>query len=241
MKRDGRFPGDRAEITFTDLFVEQLSELTNQECEDVLSAVVALCGSPGGKHQLSDALTGWNTLTVLGGHQRVVYRALTEAGIGSIEVLCVGRRKADEVYDMAEALVRSGALTREELTQLWDAFSLLEVIAEDFDLDGWDYRPPPAPEGMVRAAVGAGLLGADLAALLSKDELEAAMAGGWGADGADPELAVQAAIHRARGRFPALSDRVIRDRASDRCGALMPRAQARCIRRLDHPGPHRAR
>ena len=240
MKRDGRFPGDQAEITFTDLFVEQISEMTNQECEEVLSAAVALCGSPGGKHQLSDALTGWNTLTVLGGHQRVVYRALTEAGIGTIEVLCVGRRKADEVYDMAEALVRSDVLTRDELTQLWDAFSLLEVIAEDFDLDGWDYRPPPAPEGMVRAAVGAGLLSAGLASLLSKDELEAAMAGGWSEVGADPDLALQAAIKRARGGYPALSDRVIRDRVIDRCGALMPRAQTRCIRRKDHPGPHRS-
>ena len=57
MKRDGRFPGDQAEITFTDLFVEQISEMTNQEREEVLSAAVALCGSPGGKHQLSDALT----------------------------------------------------------------------------------------------------------------------------------------------------------------------------------------
>ena len=93
---------------------------------------------------------------------------------------------------------------------------------------------------MVRAAVGAGLLSADLASLLSKDELEAAMAGGWSEVGADPDLALQAAIKRARGGYPALSDRVIRDRAIDRCGALMPRAQTRCIRRKDHPGPHRS-
>jgi len=36
----------------------------------------------------------------------------------------------------------------------------------------WDYRPEPAPEGMRRAVVSAGLLDTDTADLFAKDELE---------------------------------------------------------------------
>ena len=138
--------------------------------------------------------------------------------------------------------MKSGALTAEEVTQLWDALSLVEVIAEDVGLDGWDYRPPPAPDGMVKAAVASGLLDAETAALLSKDELEAAMDKGWGDDGkVDSARALRAALERARGRVDYPRPAPIHNRAKDRCGSLMPRAGTRCIRINGHPGPHRSR
>lgn len=82
-----------------------------------------------------------------------------------------------------------------ELTDLWDAPAVLDVVAESVGLDGWDFQPPPAPVGMTKAAVAAGLIDEPVAA----------------------------------------------SRRGKRCGVVMPRAQARCIRRAGHPGPHRAR
>lgn len=244
MQRGGRLPGDQAEIAFSDAFVEQLGDLAEHEREEVLAEVIRLCDDPGGKHPLRTPLTGWNTLDVLGGHRRVVYKASDVDGTGLIEVLCLGPRSDNEVYDMAVGLRDAGLLGEDEVTDLWDALALLEVLEEDVGLDGWDYRPPPAPEGMVRAAVAAGLLDETTAASLSKAELEAAMAQGWGADGPDPTAALIAALEQARkrSRRPADPDpaQVVAQRFGARCGADMPRAGSRCIRRAGHPGPHRA-
>ena len=241
MKRGGRLPDDQAEIAFSDVFVEQMESHTPTEQVDVLADVVGLCTDPAGKHPLSKALAGWNTLAVLSGTKRVVYRVAELDGVGLIEVLCIGPRSANEVYDIAVGLIGSGALSDDEATQLWEALSLLDVVAESVGLDGWDYRPPPAPDGMIRAAVASGLLTEDVASLLSLDELEAAMAGGWSSTGADPIAALSAALRRARGNVTFPGDAVVYDRAKDRCGAVMPRAQARCIRVAGHPGAHRAR
>lgn len=245
MRRGERFPDDQAEVVFSDAFVDQLSELTEPEREDVLGDVVRLCNEPAGKHPLATPLRGWNTLEVLSGHKRVVYKATVLAGTGLIEVLCIGPRSDNEVYDMAVGLVDAGLLEPDEITDLWDALAVLDVVAEAVGLDGWDYQPPPAPEGMVRAAVAAGLLDESVAALLSKQELEAAMASGWGPEGPNPHAALLAALEvaRYRGRLPRVLDldQVISSRMAQRCGAVMPRAGARCIRRVGHPGPHRAR
>lgn len=245
MRAGRRLPGDRAEIVFSDRFVEQLETLTAPERLDVLASVVGLCANPGGAHTLSAReghrmLVGWNTLEVSHRERRVVYR-VDEQG-ASIFVLCVGARRGAEVYDMAAALAGSAALTEDELTQLWDALGLLDVLAEALGLDGWDYRPPPAPEGQRRAAVAAGLVEEVFAALLSKDELAAAMDFGWGSDGRpDPHRALEAALRRARGNAGYDSaEWVMRHRAADRCDAVMPRAGVLCIRRAGHPGPHRA-
>src|SRR5690606_11375933 len=145
-------------------------------------------------------LAGWNTLDVLGGHRRVVYKATVVDGTGLIEVLCLGPRSDNEVYDVAVGLRDAGLLDEDEVTDLWDALALLDVLEEDVGLDGWDYRPPPAPDGMVRAAVAAGLLDETTASALSKPELEAAMAQGWGASGPDPAAALIAALEQARKR-----------------------------------------
>lgn len=245
MRRGERFPANAAELGLTDLFVEQLVRLTTSQREDVLVDLVRLCDDPGGKHPLRAPLAGWNTLDVLAGHQRVVYRATVVDGVGLIEALCLGPRTDSEVYDMAVALRDAGVLSEAELTQLWDALAILDVVAEQVGLDGWDFRPEAAPEGMRRAAVASGLLDEQTAALLSRDEIEAAMAAGWGAEGPDPAAALVAALERARSRAVPISPDeaavILASRARDRCGAILPRAQRPCVRRLGHPGPHRSR
>lgn len=244
MRRGERFPADEAELGLTDVFVEQLIDLAARQREDVLVDLVRLCSDPGGKHPLRAPLAGWNTLEVLGGHQRAVYRASVIDGVGLIEVLCLGPRTDAEVYDMAVALRDAGVLSEAELTDLWHALAILDVVAEQVGLDGWDFLPTPAPEGMRRAAVAAGLLDEATAAVLGKDELEAAMAAGWGPDGPDPAAAVVAALERARSRASPLDPdeaaAIIAARDLDRCGAMLPRAQRPCVRRAGHPGPHRS-
>ena len=242
MRRGQRLPDDQAEIVFSDVFVDQLADLHPDEQVEVLAAAVRLCEDPAGKHPLKPPLQGWNTEDVLAGESRMIYHAGEVDGVGVIDVLCLGPRSDNKIYDMAEGLAGTGLLTDDEVTFLWEALAVLDVVAEDVGLDGWDYRPDVAPEGMRLAAVRSGLLTEEQASLLSKDEVEAAMAAGW-ADGApDPRAALAAALERARGRShgPADIDAVLSDRAEGRCGAAMPRARASCIRKQGHPGPHRA-
>jgi hypothetical protein len=238
---------------YSDVFVEQLAELSEQDRLDVLAATIGLCAAPAGTHTLGArsgdrTLVGWNTLVVLRREQRVVYRV--DGDTGGVEVLCLGPRRDGEVPDTAVALIWSGLLTEDQISQVWDALAFFEVLAEDLGLDGWDYRPEPAPEGMRRAAVAAGLLEEAIAALLASDEITAALEHGWGPDGPDPDRALRAAMHRARGGGGfdsavwverAHAEQVVRRRADPRCGVLMPRARTLCIRRAGHPGPHRAR
>ncbi len=240
MRRGSRFPDDQAEIVFSDVIIEQLEALGEQERIDVLAEIIRLCGDPSGKHPLSAPLSGWNTLDVLGMESRVVYKATTENNVGLIEVLCLGPRSGSEVYDMAVSISATGLLTEDEVTQLWEALGLLDVVTEDVGLEGWDYRPEPAPDGMRRAAVNSGLLNKETADLLAKDELEAAMTSGWGPEGADPERALIAALERARGSADFSVRQILEARRGDRCGALMVRAKSPCVRRAGHPGPHRS-
>lgn len=245
MRRGERFPHDNAELVLSDVAVEQLADFTDAEQLDVVAELVRLCEDPAGKHPLHAPLAGWNTVEVLQGHKRCVYKASVIDGVGVIDVLCVGPRTDSEVYDMATALRDAGILTDGELTDLWDALAILDIVAEQAGLDGWDYRPEPADEGMQRAAVASGLLNEEQAALLSKDELLAAMKSGWGPEGPDPLAALVAALERARTRAEPVSvdhaEAILEQRQNDRCGVLLPRAQSPCIRREDHPGPHRAR
>ena len=106
---------------------------------------------------------------------RVVYKGSLIRGVGLVEVLCLGPRRNEEVYDIATALAVTGRLTDEEIIQLWVVLALLDVVVEQVGLDGWDYRPEPANTGLRKAAVRSGLLDADTAAVLSKDEVLAAM------------------------------------------------------------------
>lgn len=244
MKPGARLPNDQAEIVYSDILVEQLEELSAAERLDIIAATVALCADPSGSHTLSARgadrrLVGWNTLEVSARQRRVVYKVDEQRA--SIFVLCLGPRRDSEVYDVASALANSGVLSESEVTQLWQALSLFDILAEKVGLDGWDYRPEPAPAGQQRAAVAAGLLAASLAAVMSKDEIAAAMEHGWGPSGPDPAEALRQALHRARGNVGFDSAVwLLEQRGTDRCGAVMPRAAAHCIRKQGHPGPHRA-
>lgn len=242
MRRGQRLPDDQAEVVFSDVFVEQIAELHPDEQVEVLAAAVRLCDDPAGKHPLKPPLQGWNTEDVLAGESRMIYHAGEVDGVGVIDVLCLGPRSDNKIYDMAKGLVRTGLLTDDEVTFLWEALAVLDVVAEEVGLDGWDFRPEPAPEGMRLAAIRSGLLTEDQASLLSKDEIEAAMAAGWADGTPDPRAALAAALERARDRShaPADIDEVLSGRAEGRCGAAMPRAGASCIRKQGHPGPHRA-
>jgi hypothetical protein len=241
VRRDGRLPNDQAEIVLTDILVEQLEALTEVERLEVLAEIVALCETPGGKHALRAPLAGWNTLDVLASERRIVFRAGTVNGVGLIEAVCLGPRRDSAVYAMASALVATGRLSDDEVTELWRALALLDVVEEQVGLDGWDYRPVPAPAGLQRAAVAAGLLTEDDAAVLSLDEIQAAMTSGWDDDGnASPVRALGAAFERSRGRIGDVAS-IVTNRKADRCGVVLPRAKVHCIRRAGHPGPHRAR
>ena len=147
------------------------------------------------------------------------------------------------MYDAAVALRATGVLNDDELQQIWQALAVLDVVAEQVGLDGWDYRPPAAPEGLIRAAVGSGLLAREVAELLSAPELHAAMTEGWSESGTpDPALALKAALLAARSGIDGIDmTRIVQGRPKARCQAPMPRAQSTCIRMRGHPGPHRSR
>jgi hypothetical protein len=246
LRAGGTLPGNQGEIVLNDIFVEYLEALTKAQRQSVLVEVTSLCFNPSGTHPLSnrtaaDQLAGWNTLDVLGKEHRVVFSSRVINGVGTIEVLCAGPRRADAAYDLANSLIRTGRLAPDEVTEIWQVLTLLDVLAEDAGLDGWDYAPPAAPEGMVRAAVAAGLLDDGTARMLSKDELEAAMSGGWGAGGADPVAALRAAMARARaGVDPGDIVAQVLRRREGRCAVVLPRTHQACIRKAGHPGAHRS-
>lgn len=248
MRGNERLPDDQAEIVFSESFLLYLDDLTVGEREAVLAEVVTLCANPVGKHPLgnrssSDQLAGLNTMEILGRRHRVVYSAAVERDVGLIEVICAGPRTDNAVYDIANALVRSGTLTEDEATQIWDALALLKVIAETVGLDGWDYRPSPAEAHLARALVQLRLLPEQLAAAVSRAEAEAALRDGFDAAGApNPQAALAAVLRAARTRSDYRDGLdILRRRTEDRCGARMPRARTTCIRRAGHPGPHRAK
>lgn len=246
MRAGQRLPDDQAELLFTDVFVEWLEGRSETEQVGVLVDIEALCRNPVGKHPLSnrggdDDLAGWNTLDVLGGQHRVIFSSRVVNGVGVISVLCAGPRKGAAVYDTAQALIATGTLTADEATEIWQALVLLDLLAEDIGLNGWDFRPEPGPDGLIKAAVSAGLLSEEVAKMLSKDELAAALEDGWDETGANPGRALSAALRRARaGVDPGDLSRVMKARGKDRCGVVMSRRQALCIRVEGHPGPHRS-
>lgn len=250
MRQGEHFPDDQEYILFNDAFVESVEPLTPSEREDLVADVVALCTNPAGLHPLSNKggqkLAGWNTVDVLHKQYRVVFASRVDAvgtqQVGMTEVLVAGPRRADAAYDMADALRRSGRISDEQMTEVLEALALLDTVAEKVGLDGWDYRPEPAPAGMVKAAVVSGILDERTANALSKDELEAAMANGWDDQGnPDPVAALAAAMRRARSSVEPLDlTRIMQGREEPRCGVIMPRTHRPCIRRRGHPGAHRA-
>lgn len=249
MQPGDTFPDDQCYIEVTDAFLESIADLTQAQQVDVLAEIVNLCQAPGGNHTLSNRgrqkLAGFNTVDVLAKEYRAVFSSNVEVvegrQVGHVRVLICGPRRNDAVYDIAEALRASGRFSDDEMQEIWEALAFLDVVAEDAGMDGWDYQPDVAPDGMVKAAVAAGVLDQAVAENLSIDELTAAMAEGWSATGPDKDLALAAAARRARGALGGLDlTRIFLGRKAERCGAVMKRTKQKCIRRAGHPGPHRA-
>jgi hypothetical protein len=95
-------------------------------------------------------------------------------------------------------LVASGVLTAEEITQIRDAPTIWTSSPSGQALKAGTTSPTRLTP-VIGAAVAAGLLPADVADLLSEDEVSAAMSHGWGENGPDQTAAIDAALSRARG------------------------------------------
>jgi len=247
MRVGERLPGDQAELVLATQVEDWIAEnVEESRFDEILDDIVALFAQPWGKHPLSnrtvsDHLAGLNTATTLGGDHRIVFRASTSAeGTGLIEVVAIGPRSGNRVYDAVNALVASGRLDQASVQSIWNMLELYERTAEKHGLELWDYRPDPAPAGLVKSAVAVGALPQGTAEVLSTDELNAALAHAWDPESGelDPARALSAALERVAGS--ADPERLIALREEPRCGAPMPRAKAPCIRRRGHAGAHRA-
>lgn len=240
MRPGESFPNDQAEVVFSEQAIEWLAEHNDADANAVIDDIVALCRSPWGKHRLSnrhagDRLAGLNTAETLCGDQRIIFRSRTVDGVGLVEVICIGPRTGNRVYDLANMLVSTGKLSDEEVADIWDMLAILGTTADHPGLEGWDHAPEPAPPGLVKAAVASGALTEEVAARLSIEELTAAMAAAFDTPTGRPDP--------HRGTSASLgpeSQLALSGRAEPRCGALMPRAQRPCVRRAGHPGPHRS-
>lgn len=246
--RDGeRLPGDQAEVVLTSEAVDWIADNVEQShWDEVLDDITALFAQPAGKHPLSnrsaaDRLAGLNTTATLSGHYRIVFRSSVSAdGTGLLQILALGPRSDNRIYDAVNALVASGKLTEDEAQSIWDMIALYDQTAEKYGLELWDFRPEPAPEGLIKAAVLSGALPRDFAEQLTKDEINEAIANAWDPETGepDPDRALEAAL----GRIASSStpERIIAQRSEPRCGAQMPIAGKPCIRIRAHAGAHRA-
>lgn len=246
--RDGeKFPGDQAEVVLTSEAVDWIADNVEQtRWDEVLDDIRALFTRPAGKHALSnrsatDRLAGLSTTATLGTDCRIVFRSSVSAeGTGLIRIIALGTRSDNRIYDAVNALLASGKLTDDEAQSIWDMLELYDQTAEKHGLELWDYRPVPAPEGLIKTVVASGALSQEIAEQLTKDEINAAMENAWDPETGelDPERALAAALDRVAGS--STPERVIAQRAEPRCGAHMPIADRPCIRVRGHAGAHRA-
>ncbi|MCI1748320.1 MAG: hypothetical protein LKI24_09610 [Acidipropionibacterium sp.] len=246
MRTGEHLPGDQAEVVLSDDVIDWIVDhVTEDQRDEILDDIVDLFAQPWGKHPLSnrrrtDRLAGLNTASTLSGDYRIVFRSSVDRGVGLIEIIAIGPRSGHRIYDAVNALIATGKLDEGLVQQIWDLLALYQDTADRFGLELWDYRPPAAPDGLVRAAAASGALPADSARLLSSDELMAAMADAWDPVTGKPDIerALAAAVRRVAGSSDP--ERVLARREEPRCGVLMPRARKPCIRRRGHPGAHRA-
>ncbi len=236
VRAGARFPDDQAEVVFSDPFVEQLADLDVDVAKDVLAKIVRLCENPSGKHPLSAGLAGLNTIEVDHKRMRCIYRATIAAKPGEtslIEVLCVGMRRDNEAYEKGQQLFDAGVIDEDELNQIWDALGLLDVAAHRIGLDDWDHAPEPAEPHMVELVVQLGIADRSLAQVLSHREIDQLLRS-W--HESDP---IQATLGQIGLDTAITPTELIEKRDSARCGKLMPRAKAHCIRIRGHNGPCR--
>lgn len=246
MREGERLPHDQAEVTFSTQIEDWVANnVERARWDEVLDDIVALFTQPWGKHPLSNRgtsqLAGLNTTATLRNEYRIVYQvSVSPEGTGVIEILAIGPRSNNRIYDAASALISSGKLSAEEAQSVWDMLTLYETTAEKHGLELWDCQPDPAPPGLIKSAVAIEALPQEVAELLAADEINAAMANAWDPDTGelDPARAMRAALSRVAGS--ANPERIITLREKPRCGAPLPRAGKPCIRRGGHPGAHRA-
>lgn len=247
MRVGDSLPSDQAEVIFTTEAEEWIaSHVEDSQWDEFLDDVVALFTQPWGKHPLSnrnasDQLAGLNTTATLRGDYRIVFRAtISPEGTGLIEILAIGPRSNNRIYDSVNSLINNGKLNDDEVQSIWDMLEIYETTAEKHGLELWDYTPKPAPTGLIKSAVTIGALPQDLAEILSADEINAALADAWDpvTGDLDPARALRAAVERVAGS--ADPERIIALRQEPRCNAHMPRADRPCARRRGHPGAHRA-
>lgn len=235
-------PHNQAEVVFTEHSIDWLIEhVTASQREHVFDTIVDLFRAPQGKHALSHQnktnLVGFNTVEAAQREFRIVYRVSIINNTGLIEIITIGQRRDGEVYAEAHDLIHSGKLTEAEQTQIWDALILVNETKSRIGLEGWDYSEEPAPEGLIKAAVAAGVITEDTAKLLSKNELVAAMAAAWATGTLDPAAGLAAAFDRVA--TSTTPDRILASRKEARCGAMMPKLGVPCIRQQGHAGAHR--
>lgn len=240
MRPGEHFPDDQAEVVFSDQAIDWLATQPDIDADAVIDDIVDLCRTPWGKHQLSnrtptDRLAGLNTAETLTREYRIIIRSRNIDGVGLIEVICIGPRTGNRVYDLANMLLTSGKLTDGEQTDIWDLLTLLGTTSEHPGLEGWDTIPEPAPAGLVKAAVATGLIPEPLAAQLSRNELIELLHASFDPTTGTPDLERGLSVV-----FGKHADQALDARQYGRCGVQMIRAQLPCVRRAGHPGPHRS-
>ena len=247
MRVGDHLPDDQAEVVLSTHVEEWIADnIDGAQWDELLDDITALFAMPWGKLPLSnrnatDQLAGLNTTATLRGNYRIVFRSsIASVGTGLIEIIAIGPRTGNRIYDAVNALVTTGALDEDEVQSIWDMLELYKRTAEKHGLELWDYRPDPAPVGLVKSAVAIGALPQEIAEVLSADELNAAIANAWDPDTGelDPSRALRAALERVAGSSDP--ERIVSLREEPRCGAFMPRAKAPCVRRRGHAGAHRA-
>ena len=248
LMRDGeRFPEDQAEVVLSTEAVEWIAEhVEESRWDEVLDDILALFTQPAGKHPLSnrggtDRLAGLNTTATLGADCRIVFRSsVSSEGTGLIEIIALGKRSDNRIYDAVNALITSGKLTEDEAQSVWEMLALYETTAEKHGLELWDYRPEPAPPGLIRSAVASGALPLEIAEQLTKDEINEALTHAWDPERGEPDPARALAAALGRVATSSTPERIMAQRSKPRCGAHMPIADQPCIRVRGHAGAHRA-
>src|SRR5699024_11453302 len=83
-------------------------------CSSDLSGDPRAASKPWGKHPLSNALAGLNTASTLRGDHRIVFRStISPEGTGLIEVVAIGPRSNNRVYDAVNARSEERRVGRE--------------------------------------------------------------------------------------------------------------------------------
>lgn len=126
-------PGDQAELVLSSHVEEWIADNVDQaQWDELLDDIVVLVTMPWVKHPLShqtatDQPAGLNTTATLHGDYRIDFRAtITPHDTGLIEIIAIGPRTGNRIYDAVNALMASGALDADEMQSIGDMLTLYE-------------------------------------------------------------------------------------------------------------------